>query len=222
MRRRDFLNLAAAAPLALSCANAATPAALRILAFGDSLTAGFGLPKDEGFVPALSRWVAERQSLPVSFRNAGLSGDTTYGGRIRIGWALRRPADAVMVQLGANDMLLGLSPAAAARNLDAILDAAGKGGRPLLVLAIHAIGNDAYRARWDAIWPELANRHGALLVPDLYATIRAQPKEARAAYLQTDGLHASPRGVATMVALAGPMVLRLIRRADARRSTGKG
>lgn len=218
MDRRLFLAGLAALPLA-TAARAAQP--LRVLAFGDSLTAGFGLPPDQGFVPALSRWVEDRGRDEVRFINAGLSGDTSYGGRARIDWALRRQRpDAVMVELGANDMLLRLEPEPTARNLDAIITAAKAGGRPVLLMGIHAAGRDrAFRARWDAMWPEVARRKGVPLVPDLYAGIRAQPKEARAAFLQADGLHASPEGVATMVELAGPAVLDLI---DAARATKAG
>jgi len=222
MDRRRLLLGAAALPLAAAlprleaAGEAVRP--VRVLVFGDSLAAGFGLAPEAGFVPALSRWVAARSTWPVRFLNAGLSGDTTYGGRVRIGWALRHDPEAVIVELGGNDMLMRLDPARSAANLGAIIDKAGAGGRPVLLLGIHATGGARYRRRWDAIWPALATRHGVPLVPDLYATIRAHAAEERAAYLQRDGLHASEKGVATMVALAGPAVLELVARAAARRS----
>ncbi|MRX49419.1 arylesterase [Paracoccus sp. S-4012] len=213
MDRRALL-LAAAGTAVARPLRAEAP--LKILVFGDSLVAGYGLSADEGFVPALSRWVEARSRRPVRLIGAGLSGDTSYGGRVRIGWALRHEPDAVIVELGANDMLMRLSPRAAARNLDAILRRAGDDGRrPLLLLGIGAVGPEAFRAAWDGIWAPLAARHGALLVPDLYAVIRAQREPGD--WLQADGLHASARGVASMVALAGPSVLELIARAEARR-----
>lgn len=218
MDRRRLLALAAGLPFAgLSPLRADEARPVRVLVFGDSLTAGFGLPADESFVPALSRWLEARSEVPVRLLNAGLSGDTTYGGRVRIRWALRRDPDAVIVELGGNDMLMRMDPGRAEANLDAILEAAGAGGRPVLLLGIHATGPADYRKRWDAIWPRLAARHAALLVPDLYAVIRRQSAEGRRAFLQWDGVHASPRGVATLVDLVGPKALALVARAEARR-----
>lgn len=208
---RAPLRLLLAVALALApLAAAADPA--RIVVFGDSLTRGFGLPSGHGFVPTLSRWL-KTEGAEVRLVNAGLSGDTTFGGRVRIHWALRGGADAVIIELGGNDMLLGLSPELAEKNLDAILTAAGAGGRPVLLLGIHPWGgDDEWRARWRAIWPRLAARHRALLVPDLYAAIRAAPDERRGTLLQADRIHASEAGVATMVALTGPKVLELLDR----------
>lgn len=218
MDRRTLLSgLAAATLLPALRARAAAP--VRVLAFGDSLTAGYGLAADEGFIPALARYVAD-QGRTATFANAGLSGDTTYGGRVRIGRALRnqRP-DAVMVELGANDMLLRMDASRSARNLDAIIGAAKAGGRPVLLLGVHAAGTDrAFRRTWDAMWPAVARRNDVPLVPDLYAGIRAQAVEDRPAFLQADRLHANPRGVATMVAEAGPAVLDLIDAAAARKA----
>lgn len=196
-------------------AAAADPA--RILVFGDSLARGYGLPPGRGFVPALSRWL-EAEGAEVRLLNAGLSGDTTFGGRVRIHWALRRGADAVIVEIGGNDMLLGLAPELAESNLDAILSAAGAGGRPVLLLGVTPWrGDPGWRARWRAMWPRLAARHHALLVPDLYEGIRAVPEERRGAMLQRDGIHASERGVASMVRLVGPKVLQLLSRLPAER-----
>lgn len=214
MDRRLFLaGLAATAAMG---APARAEGPVRLLAFGDSLTAGFGLREDQGFVPTLSRWLKDHGAGAVRIVNAGLSGDTTYGGRVRIGWALRTQPDAVLVELGANDMLMGFDPDRAAKNLRHIIGLSKAGGRPVLLLGIGAIGRDKpFRDRWDAMWPRVAAAEGVDLVPDLYATIRAQPKAARAAFLQADHLHASPKGVASMVALAGPSVLRLVAAARA-------
>ena len=198
-----------AAPLAASAEQ------IRILAFGDSLTEGYGLKPSDGLVPKLQAWLRDRD-YDVVVLNGGLSGDTTYGGRVRIGWALRTQPDAVLVELGANDMLMGFDPDRAAKNLRHIIGLSKAGGRPVLLLGIGAIGRDKpFRDRWDAMWPRVAAAEGVDLVPDLYATIRAQPKAARAAFLQADHLHASPKGVASMVALAGPSVLRLVAAARA-------
>lgn len=208
--RRRFLAGAALWPLA-----AQAQTAPRILAFGDSLTQGYGLPRSKGLVPVLQGWLAARQT-PAQLVNSGLSGDTTYGGRVRIRWALRGGADAVIVQLGGNDMLLGWSSAKAEANLDAILTAAGAGGRPLLLVGIHAPGRrQAWRRGWAEIWPRLAARHDALLLPDLYAPLAAIPAKDRAPYLLSDGIHPSAKGVDLLVDHLGPSVQALIARVGA-------
>ena len=107
---------------------AATPVAaepLRILAFGDSLTEGYGLRHRDGLVPQLQNWLDAR-GHEVVVLNGGLSGDTTAGGRVRIGYSLaRHKPDAVIVELGGNDLLMGFSPKMVEKNLDSILDQAG-------------------------------------------------------------------------------------------------
>lgn len=210
LTRRGLLA-ATAAGLLVGRAQAAP--APRILAFGDSLTAGYGLPTAQGLVPRLQQWLAA-QRTPAQILNGGLSGDTTYGGRVRIGLSLRRHSpDAVIVELGGNDMLLGWSSAQAEANLDAILAQAGMNGRPLLLVGIHAPGRRAeWRAGWAAIWPRLAQRHDALLLPDLYAPLAAIPREGRGGYMQADGIHPSARGVDLLVQTLGPQVQRLIDR----------
>lgn len=205
--RREMIALAALT-LAAGPVPARTPA--RILAFGDSLTAGYGLKPDAGLVPVLTRWLAEN-GRPVQVVNGGLSGDTTYGGRVRIGWSLLRGADAVIVELGGNDMLIGIPPENTEANLDAILTHATSGGRPVLLVGVPSPAkDDAERLAWAAIWPRLAERHGALLWPDLYAPIAALPPQKRTAMLQSDGVHPSAEGVRLIVEALGPSVLNLI------------
>ena len=99
----------------------AAAAEVRILAFGDSLTAGFGLPAEQGFVPQLQTWLRAHGAPDATVINAGVSGDTTAGGLARLDWALGDDVDAVIVELGANDMLRGLDVGEMRRNLDAIL-----------------------------------------------------------------------------------------------------
>ena len=203
--RRRFLGALAGVAL--------VPAALRanqgprIVAFGDSLTAGFGLPEAKGLVPVLQDWLAARDT-PAQVINQGLSGDTTYGGRVRIHWALRGRADAVIVAIGANDMLLDWSPQQAETNLDAILSVARQGDRPVLLVGLYLRKRGA---AWREIWPRLAERHGCLLLPNLIAPLAAMPEQDRAAYLQKDGLHPSARGVKLLVDHLGPSVQALIR-----------
>ena len=108
-------------------------AEVRILALGDSLTAGYGLPDGEGFVPRLEAWLAAHGAADVAIVNGGVSGDTTAGGLARIDWSLGDDIDGVIVELGANDMLRGIDPAVTRANLDGILtaiDARGPAGDP--------------------------------------------------------------------------------------------
>ncbi|WP_299845241.1 arylesterase [uncultured Paracoccus sp.] len=213
--RRALLAGAALWPLAAWTQAARAETGPRILAFGDSLTAGYGLPASKGLVPMLQDWLVAR-STPARIVNRGLSGDTTYGGRVRIHWALRGGADAVIVQLGGNDMLLGWSPAQAEANLDAILTTAGAKDRPLLLVGIHAPGRrQDWRRGWAGIWPRLAARHDALLLPDLYAPLAAIPAGERKPFLLDDGIHPSAKGVELLVGHLGPQVQALIARVSA-------
>ena len=119
------------------CAGAALAEPVTVLALGDSLTAGYGLPPDDGFVPVLEGWLAER-GIEAEIVNAGVSGDTTAGGLSRVEWSLTPEVDAMIVALGGNDFLRGLDPALARENLDGILDAAGARGLPVLLVGIDA------------------------------------------------------------------------------------
>lgn len=196
--------------LAMLAARAgAEPAPPRILAFGDSLTAGYGLPQGKGLVPVLSRRLAQ-QGRPAILLDGGLSGDTSYGGRVRIGWSLRRGADAVMVQLGGNDMLTGITPARAEANFDAILTRAGQDGRPVLLIGIRTPEDHPQQAEWAALWPRLAARHHCLLLADLYAPLAAIAARDRAAYLLADGTHPSAQGVELIVEALAPKVRDLL------------
>lgn len=212
--RRNLLLWSAAA---LTVARPATAdPAPRLLCFGDSLTAGYGLGPSQGLVPRLSGWLADR-GHPARLIDGGLSGDTTYGGRVRIQLSMRRHRpDAVMVELGGNDMLRGWSADQAEANLDAILTTAGQGGRPLLLVGIHAPGGDAaWRRAWTRMWPRVAARHDALLLPDLYAPLAAVPPARRGPLLLRDGVHPSAQGVRLIVDHLGPVAAELVRRAQA-------
>ncbi|WP_199260781.1 arylesterase [Paracoccus binzhouensis] len=204
--------------LALAVAPVASAAPLRILAFGDSLTEGYGLPARDGLVPQLQAWLQARGHDAVVL-NGGLSGDTTAGGRVRIGYSLaRHKPDAVIVELGGNDLLLGFTPKMVEGNLDSILEQAGQGGRPLLLVGIALPDAEApQREAWAGIWPRLGTRHGALVLENLYQPLYDGPGEAYMSLLQSDGLHASAQGVRLIVETLGPKVEELIARAEARR-----
>lgn len=191
---------------------------LELVALGDSLTQGYGLPTDQGLVPQLQAWLAA-QGADVRVVNAGVSGDTTAGGLSRLDWSLGPQTDALMVALGGNDLLRGLPPEEARANLDAILTRARARGLPVLLVGLPAPGNYGpdYKADFDAIWPELAQKHGAVLVPNLLAPIMETPPELRAKtdLMQDDNIHPAPAGVALVVEALGPKVLDLIAQAGA-------
>ncbi|MGH1331937.1 MAG: arylesterase [Paracoccaceae bacterium] len=192
---------------------------ITITAFGDSLTQGYGLPARDGFVPQLEAWLAAQGGAAVTLINAGVSGDTTAGGRARVAWAMSDQPDAVIVAFGGNDVLRGLPPEAARENIAAILQALE--GRAVLLVGITAPGNYGaqYKAQFDAIYPALAEEFGAVYYPDfLGALYRDTPRDqALADWIQGDGLHPNKAGVARIVADMGPRVLELIKRVEAAR-----
>lgn len=185
----------------------------RLVALGDSLTQGYGLPEGDGFVPQLARWLAD-QGRDVVINNAGVSGDTTAGGLSRLDWTLAEPADAMILTLGGNDVLRGLDPAVSRANLDAILAKAGERQLPVLLVAMDAPGNygPEYRQQFDAIYPELAATHGVLLAPSFLSPLREGGDDAATMqkYLQADGIHPNREGVARIVATLGPRVIELL------------
>ena len=183
-----------------------------LLAFGDSLTAGYGLNEDEGLVPQLQDWLTTA-GVEVTLQNAGVSGDTTAGGLSRIDWALGPDVDALMVTLGGNDMLRGLPVAEVRRNLEGILKAAQARDLPVLLVGMKAPLNwgPEYKAGFDAAYPELAAEYGAVLYPDFFTGLLASGADpsdpvAVARYMQGDGIHPNKEGVKLIVEGLGPAV----------------
>lgn len=183
----------------------------KIVALGDSLTAGYGLLPEEGFVPQLTAWLAA-QGKPADVINAGVSGDTTAGGAARLEWSLAEGADAMIVNLGGNDTLRGLAPAEARANLTRIMEAAKARNLPVLLVGMQAPGNFGadYKAEFDAIYPDLAAEFGALLMPVYFAPIAAADGGLDTAFMQPDGIHPNREGVAKIVAAIGPEVVALL------------
>lgn len=190
-------------------AEAATLAAL-----GDSLTQGYGLAPEEGFVPQLQAWL-RAQGADVTVENAGVSGDTSAGGLARLDWTLAPEVQGLIVTLGANDMLRGLDPAATRANLEAILQGAAARHIPVLLIGMQAPGNYGpdYKTQFDAIYPALAAQYHVLLAPGFFAPLLGETPDpaAMARYLQADGLHPNPQGVQKIVAGLGPHVLDLLK-----------
>jgi acyl-CoA thioesterase I len=191
----------------------ATAEPVTLLAFGDSLTQGYGLAQEDGFVPTLERWLTDH-GAEVSLINAGVSGDTTAGGAARIAWSLTPEVDAVLVALGGNDLLRGIEPAETRANLDAILTETAARGLPTLLVGMEAIGNfgDSYKTAFDALYPDLAARHDVPLYPQfLQALVDLDDRQGVVrTYMQSDATHPNPDGVKLIVEAMGPSVLALV------------
>ena len=184
----------------------ARAAPLRIVALGDSLTAGYGLGPGEGFTDQLQAALKAR-GQDVEIVNAGVSGDTAAGGLALLDWSLGEGADAVIVELGANDMLRGIDPAETRASLDAILKQLSARKLPILLAGMRAAPNlgPDYAARFEPIYSQLAEQYGAVLYPFFLDGAAGQP-----ALLQADGLHPNRAGVAVIVERILPAVERLI------------
>ena len=182
---------------------------IRILMLGDSLTSGHGLIKGESLPDRLQE-ALQNVAPGGQVLNAGVSGDTTAGGRSRLAWSLANRPDALIVALGAHDGLRGLAPEQTYSNLDAILNAAKKAGLPVLLAGMRAPPNlgTEYGAAFNAVFPRLAAAHGVGLYPFLLDGVVAEP-----ALNQDDGIHPNPKGVAVIVKKMLPFVLKLIERA---------
>jgi len=194
----------------------AAAAALTVLALGDSLTQGYGLPQEDGFVPVLQEWLTA-QGRDVTVINAGVSGDTTAGGLSRLIWSLTPEVDAMIVTLGGNDLLRGLPPEESRKNLEAILAEAQARDLPVLLIGILAPGNygPEYKASFDAIYTDLAAQYGTLLAQNFFAPLLAEsddPAEQRA-FMQADGIHPNADGVIKIVDGLGPQVVQLLEQA---------
>lgn len=197
-----ILLLLAAAPVQAQ----AESETLRLLAFGDSLTHGYGLPAGESFPEQLEDALRER-GYAVEVINAGNSGDTSAAGRARLEWSLADDPDAALVELGANDGLRGLDPAATYDNLDAILARFEDAGVPVLLAGMKAprnMGAD-YAEAFDAIYPKLAAEHDVLFYPFFLEGVALDP-----ALNQPDGIHPNAKGVREIVERILPKVIALV------------
>ncbi len=183
---------------------------LTIVALGDSLTAGYMLKPDDAF-PVQLQMALEAAGHKVQVLNAGVSGDTTADGLERLAWTLQPGADAVILELGANDALRGLDPKIPRRNLDKILAILAERKIPVLIAGMRAPGNwgTDYVTKFDAIYPELATQYGAALYPFFLDGVALNP-----ALVLSDGLHPTGKGVAEIVKRILPDVEALLTRAE--------
>jgi len=211
--RIAFKTIVAALALVLAPELAlATGQPLRILALGDSLTAGYGLPAADAF-PTVLEHALKARGLDVSIINAGVSGDTSAGGLARLDWSLedaKNPPAAAIIELGANDGLRGLPVDEMAKNLDAMLARFKVRGIPVLLTGMKAPRNysDTYAKNFDAVFPQLAKKYGVLFYPFFLDGVVLKTN-----LLQADGLHPNPKGVDVIVKNMTPMVVRLVQQA---------
>ena len=186
---------------------------ITVTAFGDSLTAGYGLPVEDGFVPQMQDWL-DGQGADVQLVNAGVSGDTTAGGKARIDWTLADRPDALIVGLGGNDVLRGIDPKSTRANLAAILTAAKGAGVPVLLVGLVAPNNYGaeYKAQIKALYPELAAEFDTVLYENFFRGLGARTQDEVRDLMQRDGIHPNAKGVGRIVVAMGPKVLELIER----------
>jgi acyl-CoA thioesterase-1 len=171
-------------------------AAIRLLAFGDSLTAGYNLPPGQSFADQLQAALIAK-GYDVTVIQGGVSGDTTSGGKARLDWVLSgAKADHVILELGANDALRGVDPAITKSNLDAIINRLQQQNVAVLMAGMLAppnLGPD-YQQHFNALFPDLAKIHNIPLYPFFLEGVAAHP-----ALQLADGMHPTPEGVAVMV-----------------------
>lgn len=168
---------------------------IRLVALGDSLTAGYGLPPEASFPVRLEQTLKDRGHA-VTVENAGVSGDTSTGGLARLDWAVGEGVRGVLVELGANDALRGVPPEETLAALDAIVTRLKARGIGVLLLGMRAPPNmgEAFQSAFDAIYPTLAKKHGVPLYPFFLDGVAGNP-----ALNQPDGLHPTQEGVTAIV-----------------------
>ncbi len=181
-------------------------AKIQIIAFGDSLTAGYNLPASSAFPNQLEKALVE-SGLDVEVINAGVSGDTTSGGLQRLDWSIPDSANAVILELGANDMLRGLSPQITLKNLDEMITRLKARKITILLagmLAAPDLGKD-YAAAFNPIYPDLAKKHDVFFYPFFMESLMG-----RTDLLQQDGMHPTTQGVALFVQAILPKVKEML------------
>lgn len=211
--RRYTLLAFAVAFCALASPGITAAEPLRIVAFGDSLTAGYGLAKKEGF-PAKLELALRAKGHDVEVIDAGVSGDTASGGLARLDWSVPDKTDAVLLELGANDALRAIDPSETRKALDDILSRLKKRRIAVLLAGMLAppnMGGD-YSAAFNRIYPELAAKHDALLYPFFLDGVAAVEK-----LNQRDGIHPTAEGIDVIVERILPSVEKLVAQARANR-----
>ncbi|MEM9358016.1 MAG: arylesterase [Pseudomonadota bacterium] len=187
---------------------------IHIVAFGDSLTAGYQLPPADAFPVQLERALKAR-GHNVKISNAGVSGDTTRGGLERFDWAVPQDTDAVILELGANDALRGIAPEVTKQNLTGILKKLDAKKVPVLLAGMRALANwgNEYAQKFNVIYPDLAKAHNAILYPFFMEGVIDKPE-----LKLSDALHPNTKGVELIVQQILPDVEKLIARVKQQRT----
>lgn len=206
---RHFLSICAILAVFVAGINgiaAAEAKTLKLLALGTSLTQGYNLPPGTDYCAVLQARLRAK-GYDVTVINAGVSGDTSDGGLARLDWLLEDPVDGVIVELGSNDALRAFDPSIPEKNIDTILSKLAARRIPVLLAGMKAPPNmgRAYVAKFDAIYPALAKRHGVLFYPFFLDGVAAQPK-----LNQADGMHPNEKGSQVIVTKILPYVEQLI------------
>jgi acyl-CoA thioesterase I len=192
--------------LALAFLPGAHAAPLRLLVLGDSLSAGYGLPHEDGFQVQLAA-ALRAQGRDVTIIDGAVSGDTSAGGLARLDWALGDGADAAIVELGANDGLRGVDPKEIEKNLTAILDRLAARHIPVLLTGMYAMPNLGadYASAFRAVFDRLGKRPGVLYDPFFLDGVAEVPS-----LNQADGMHPNAEGAKRVVARLLPLVDKLL------------
>jgi acyl-CoA thioesterase-1 len=179
---------------------------IKLLVFGDSLAAGYGLAAPDAFQAQLGA-ALRADGKDVTILDGGVSGDTTAGGRSRLDWALADKPDAVLVELGGNDGLRGTAPAEMEANLNAILDTLAARHLPVLLTGMEAPPNlgKPYGDQFRAVFTRLGKRPGLIFDPFFLQGVAGDP-----ALNQADHIHPNPAGVKRVVARIKPAVEALL------------
>jgi acyl-CoA thioesterase-1 len=215
MVQRFAAALALMLAAALPAPAAAAEKPIKIVAFGDSLMAGYQLPMSAAF-PAQLEKALKAKGLNVEIANAGVSGDTASGGLSRLDWSVPDGTDAVIVELGANDMLRNVDPKVTRAALEQIVTKLKQRGIEVMLAGMRSVANygEEYARQFNAIYPELATTHNLVFYPFFLDGIAADAK-----LNQRDGLHPTEAGVETIVTRITPKVEELIARIRAKRGS---
>jgi acyl-CoA thioesterase-1 len=202
--KRILSGILLAAALLVPAVVSAAP--IKILAFGTSLTQGYGLPPGTEFTTVMQQKL-KAAGIDAKLVNAGVSGDTSSDGLSRLDWSLADHPDAAIVEMGSNDALRGIDPALTEKNISAMLGKFKAAHVPVLLLGMEAPRNlgPEYQKAFDPIYPRLAKQYGVLLYPFVLDGVVLNPK-----LNQADGMHPNPAGVKVIVDRMLPYVKKLV------------
>ncbi|WDZ76435.1 arylesterase [Ensifer adhaerens] len=206
MALKGFQRVFLALMMTIALSSAARAETISLVGFGDSLMAGYQLPAQDAFPARLEKALKEK-GLDVTIANAGVSGDTSSGGLARIDWSVPDGTKGVILELGANDALRGIAPEETRKNLEAMITRLKNRGIAVLLAGMMAppnMGAD-YAARFNPIYPELAQKYGLELYPFFLDGVVTEAK-----LKLEDGMHPNGDGVGVMVEKALPVVERFL------------